>query len=264
KVEDEPKVEDEQKIEDEPKIENETASVADEAVPDYEKEIDDVINSVIADESPRQNTDTPDEIHSEKPAAPEKEDSQFPTASADDSTDTAHTDISQEKEDASFSEPAPKQSTSDTEEDTDSSPMKRSSARESWSADLKSLNEEILNNAKPKSKNESEIPHKDDLDLSAVIDNLKRARSRRRSMPKTRDSEFSSKLAADEGGDHIPDHVLTPTFADIYLQQGQPHLAREIYRRLAQNQTDNEEYLQKIATIDAIIEESENDDTQTS
>ena len=30
----------------------------------------------------------------------------------------------------------------------------------------------------------------------------------------------------------IPDHVLTPTLADIYYQQGQPRLALEIYRRL--------------------------------
>jgi tetratricopeptide (TPR) repeat protein len=51
--------------------------------------------------------------------------------------------------------------------------------------------------------------------------------------------EFKEKMDKDGGGDAIPDHVLTPTFAKIYRQQGQFKLAKEIYERLLESDPDN-------------------------
>jgi tetratricopeptide (TPR) repeat protein len=47
----------------------------------------------------------------------------------------------------------------------------------------------------------------------------------------------------------IPDHVLTPTLADIYFQQGQPLLAVEIYERLLRKDPDNERIRRRIDEI---------------
>ena len=47
----------------------------------------------------------------------------------------------------------------------------------------------------------------------------------------------------------IPDHVLTPTLADIYFQQGQPQLAVEIYERLLRKDPDNERIRRRIDEI---------------
>ena len=44
----------------------------------------------------------------------------------------------------------------------------------------------------------------------------------------------------------IPDHVLTPTLADIYFQQGQHDLAIQIYKRLLSRDPDNENLQQKL------------------
>lgn len=44
----------------------------------------------------------------------------------------------------------------------------------------------------------------------------------------------------------IPDHVLTPTLADIYFQQGQHDLAVQIYKRLLSRDPDNENLQQKL------------------
>lgn len=51
----------------------------------------------------------------------------------------------------------------------------------------------------------------------------------------------------------IPDHVLTPTLADIYYQQGQHQLALEIYTRLADRDPDNEKLTERIAGIREIL-----------
>ncbi|MDD5674504.1 MAG: tetratricopeptide repeat protein [Chitinivibrionales bacterium] len=50
----------------------------------------------------------------------------------------------------------------------------------------------------------------------------------------------------------IPDHVLTPTLADIYYQQGQVKLALQVYDRLLQADPDNEKLRNRIAQIKAI------------
>ena len=47
----------------------------------------------------------------------------------------------------------------------------------------------------------------------------------------------------------LPDHVLTPTLADIYLQQGQPRLALHIYERLALRDPGDERFAAKIQDI---------------
>ena len=53
----------------------------------------------------------------------------------------------------------------------------------------------------------------------------------------------------------IPDHVLTPTLADIYLQQGQPKLALTIYRRLLEKKPDNEKLEARVKEIERALAE---------
>jgi tetratricopeptide (TPR) repeat protein len=59
----------------------------------------------------------------------------------------------------------------------------------------------------------------------------------------------------------IPDHVLTPTLADIYFQQGQPQLALQIYRRLLAADPDNERMAQRIAEIERGLATQEVEET---
>jgi tetratricopeptide (TPR) repeat protein len=59
----------------------------------------------------------------------------------------------------------------------------------------------------------------------------------------------------------IPDHVLTPTLADIYYQQGQPQLALQIYRRLFETDPDNERMAERIREIEASVAMQETDET---
>jgi tetratricopeptide (TPR) repeat protein len=59
----------------------------------------------------------------------------------------------------------------------------------------------------------------------------------------------------------IPDHVLTPTLADIYYQQGQPRLALQIYRRLFEADPDNERMAERIREIEASVVVQETDET---
>jgi hypothetical protein len=51
----------------------------------------------------------------------------------------------------------------------------------------------------------------------------------------------------------IPDHVLTPTLADIYFQQGQPHLAVQIYSRLLNKDPENEKIAKRLEHIKQFI-----------
>lgn len=55
----------------------------------------------------------------------------------------------------------------------------------------------------------------------------------------------------------IPDHVLTPTLADIYFQQEQPQLAVQIYRRLLERDPENEKIAERIIEIEQVIKEKE-------
>ena len=60
----------------------------------------------------------------------------------------------------------------------------------------------------------------------------------------------------------IPDHVLTPTLADIYFQQGQHRLALQIYSRLSERDPDNEKLAARMEEIRGAIDESENSGEQ--
>ena len=59
----------------------------------------------------------------------------------------------------------------------------------------------------------------------------------------------------------IPDHVLTPTLADIYYQQGQPKLALQLYRRLLHADPDNERIAKRIREIEATFASQEVEET---
>ncbi|MBN1578969.1 MAG: tetratricopeptide repeat protein [Chitinispirillaceae bacterium] len=53
---------------------------------------------------------------------------------------------------------------------------------------------------------------------------------------------------------NIPDHVVTPTLADIYYQQGQCQLALQLYRRLLDRDPDNELLAGRLHEIESAIE----------
>jgi tetratricopeptide (TPR) repeat protein len=55
----------------------------------------------------------------------------------------------------------------------------------------------------------------------------------------------------------IPDHVLTPTLADIYYQQGQLYQAIQIYKRLLERDPDNDKIEDRILKIEQAIKEKE-------
>ena len=51
----------------------------------------------------------------------------------------------------------------------------------------------------------------------------------------------------------IPDHVLTPTLAEIYFQQGQSLVAMRIYARLLHQNPDNDKLKSRLEEIKQII-----------
>jgi tetratricopeptide (TPR) repeat protein len=55
----------------------------------------------------------------------------------------------------------------------------------------------------------------------------------------------------------IPDHVLTPTLADIYYQQGQLRLAVQIYSRLLEKDPDNQKLSDRLEEIQSKIAQQE-------
>jgi tetratricopeptide (TPR) repeat protein len=61
----------------------------------------------------------------------------------------------------------------------------------------------------------------------------------------------------------IPDHVLTPTLADIYFQQGQPRFALQIYKRLFGANPDNEKIAKRIQQIEQFLASRETEETVT-
>lgn len=72
------------------------------------------------------------------------------------------------------------------------------------------------------------------------------------------EKEAFADMLAKNGTDLLPDHILTPTFAQIYLEQEQPFLAKQIYERLLANDSENEEYLKKLSEVNKIIEKMKN------
>ncbi|MBN1600527.1 MAG: hypothetical protein JW915_02910 [Chitinispirillaceae bacterium] len=61
---------------------------------------------------------------------------------------------------------------------------------------------------------------------------------------------------------NIPDHVLTPTLADIYFQQGQYQLALQIYSRLSEKDPDNDRLQSRIIEIKTCIEQNQNENSE--
>lgn len=63
----------------------------------------------------------------------------------------------------------------------------------------------------------------------------------------------------------IPDHVLTPTLADIYFQQGQLQLAVQIYSRLLDKDPDNDKLRERLEEIQKslLAQESQNEGQKT-
>lgn len=56
----------------------------------------------------------------------------------------------------------------------------------------------------------------------------------------------------------IPDHVLTPTLADLYFQQGQYSFALKVFSRLLQQDPDNQKLVSRYNEIKAIVDFHEN------
>ncbi|MFW5813190.1 MAG: tetratricopeptide repeat protein, partial [Fibrobacterota bacterium] len=77
-------------------------------------------------------------------------------------------------------------------------------------------------------------------------------------------SEYDTSEEIDERDEpfSLPDHVLTPTLADIYFQQGQPKLALQIYERLAQRDPDDSSIVAKIEEIRDSLERSDAEPTE--
>jgi hypothetical protein len=55
----------------------------------------------------------------------------------------------------------------------------------------------------------------------------------------------------------IPEHVLTPTLADIYYQQGQYQLAQQIYTRLLEREPENEKLKKRMDEISVALKNQE-------
>ncbi|MBN2188135.1 MAG: hypothetical protein JW699_01675 [Chitinispirillaceae bacterium] len=66
-------------------------------------------------------------------------------------------------------------------------------------------------------------------------------------------AEIAANIEKKENPDDLPDQVLSPTLANIYLEQGQPQFALKICRRLAAKDPGNEEFKRKIAELEKTI-----------
>ena len=75
------------------------------------------------------------------------------------------------------------------------------------------------------------------------------------------EQEAFAYMLAKNGTDLLPNHILTPTFAQIYLEQGQPFLAKQIYERLLSNDCENDEYAEKLKEVNKAIEMMKNGET---
>lgn len=65
-----------------------------------------------------------------------------------------------------------------------------------------------------------------------------------------------SEAESSESTYSIPDHVITPTLADIYYQQGQYALAVQIYTRLLDRDSDNEKIQKRLNQVKMAMEQN--------
>jgi hypothetical protein len=66
-------------------------------------------------------------------------------------------------------------------------------------------------------------------------------------------AEIVANIDKKENPDDLPDQVLSPTLANIYIEQGQPQFALKIYQRLAAKDPANQEIQQKISDVEKRI-----------
>ena len=66
-------------------------------------------------------------------------------------------------------------------------------------------------------------------------------------------SDIIANIDKKDNPDDLPDQVLSPTLANIYLEQGQPQFALKIYRRLAAKDPGNEEFQRQIGKLEKTI-----------
>jgi hypothetical protein len=67
------------------------------------------------------------------------------------------------------------------------------------------------------------------------------------------ETDGAAAIDRNKNPDDIPDQVLTPTLANIYLQQGLPQSALKIYRRLAAKDPANTEFPRQISELEKTI-----------
>lgn len=67
--------------------------------------------------------------------------------------------------------------------------------------------------------------------------------------------DISADIDNNDNPDDLPDQVLTPTLANIFLQQGQLRSAMKIYQRLAEKDPDNKELARQIEVLQKAIAE---------
>ncbi|NLG18178.1 MAG: tetratricopeptide repeat protein [Fibrobacter sp.] len=71
-----------------------------------------------------------------------------------------------------------------------------------------------------------------------------------------RGEETGAEEESSESTYSIPDHVITPTLADIYYQQGQYGLAVQIYTRLLDRDPDNEKIQKRLNQVKMAMEQN--------
>jgi hypothetical protein len=67
--------------------------------------------------------------------------------------------------------------------------------------------------------------------------------------------DITADIDNNDNPDDLPDQVLTPTLANIFLQQGQLQSAMKIYRRLAEKDINNKELARQIEILEKAIAE---------
>jgi tetratricopeptide (TPR) repeat protein len=101
----------------------------------------------------------------------------------------------------------------------------------------------------------SEETSEEDSEHLEVMENVRQKLNpdEQKAEPVSEEEAFESMLVKD-GTDLLPDHILTPTFAQIYLEQGQPYLAKQIYERLLSQDPENDEYNLRLEEVNGVIE----------
>jgi hypothetical protein len=65
--------------------------------------------------------------------------------------------------------------------------------------------------------------------------------------------DITANIDKEDNPDDLPDQVLSPTLANIYLEQGQPQFALKIYQRLAAKDPVNEDFQRQIRKLEKTI-----------